>query len=121
MITKAHFNFNLALTVIFIGSFLLAIGSNYYKYLYAKNYKFVVEQSCNPAAEQCFFRDCEKNPDSCPPNGLSHYKKAYVKAANFPRCSDNSCQAECDAKQFTCKPIACDAANGDECEGPQAQ
>ena len=121
MLKHIHFNFNLALTVIFIGSFLLAIGSNYYKYVYAKSYKFVVEQPCDPNTEQCFVRDCEKNPDSCPPNGLSHYKKAYVKAANFSKCENNSCQKECNAKQFNCKPIACDAAAGDACEGPGAQ
>ena len=74
MWNKIKFNLNIILIVLFFTSFLIAIGSSYYKYYYAKDYDFLVEASCNPEIEKCNFRDCENEPDSCPPNGLSNYK-----------------------------------------------
>lgn len=108
-------NFNLIFTIVLFVSFFLAIGSGYYKYVVLKDYKFLVEQSCDPETEQCFFRDCENTPDECPPNGLSYYKKAYIKAADFPTCTDNSCLKECNEELFMCRPIACDESQGDVC------
>lgn len=103
------------LVVLFFLLFIVAIGSTFYRYLYTKDYDYLVEASCDPVIEQCFVRDCENDPDSCPPNGLSLYKQYYVKAYDFPQCSDNSCQIQCESGAIQCEIIACDVEAGDEC------
>ena len=102
--TKSYLNTILAL--LFFASFLVAIGSSYYKYYYTKDYDYLVEAKCNPETEQCNFRDCENEPDICPPNGLSYYKEYYIKAYDFPKCSDNSCEIECSNGTINCVLIS---------------
>lgn len=102
---------------IFFGLFFIAIASNFYHFFYTKNYDYLVEASCDPTVENCFFRDCEESPDDCPPNGLSYYKEYYVKAYDFKKCTDNSCAEQCMSGEIQCKPIECDSNSGDTCKG----
>jgi hypothetical protein len=105
------------LTMAFLGLFLTAIGSNWYHYMYSKNYQYQTEAQCNPENEKCFYRDCENEPDSCPPNNLSYYKIWEMSAADFPQCSDNSCERECSSNKIACEPTLCDESVGDVCQG----
>src|SRR3989344_8765702 len=82
----------------------LPIISSYYKYYYTKDYDYLIEAKCDPSMEKCFFRDCA---DYCPPNGLSNYKEFYVKAFEFSKCSNNSCELECNNGSINCVPIPC--------------
>ena len=105
MNNNSKIGFNSALTFLFVVSFLLAIGASYYKYYYTKDYNYLVEAKCDPISKQCSFRDCENEPDICPPNNLSYYKGYYVKAYDFPKCSDNSCEIECESGTISCELI----------------
>ena len=100
--------------IIVILFFLIPLASSYYKYYYAKNYDFLIEAKCDAQIEICFSRDCA-NPDNCPPNGLSIYKQFIVKAYDFVKCTDNSCEQECLNKKISCKPILCGLSPDDEC------
>jgi hypothetical protein len=93
---------------------IVTIASTAYKFLFAKNYDFVVEAPCNTATSTCFTRDCS-NPDDCPPNGLSNYRVFNIKAADFEKCSDNSCLNECASGKISCKEIKCGESKDDEC------
>jgi hypothetical protein len=94
--------------------FIIPASASFYKYYYTKNYDYLVEARCDPLAENCFSRDCT-NPDDCPPNGLSIYKKFFVKAFDFAKCSDNSCEKECSNGFIECSPIPCGESEDDVC------
>jgi hypothetical protein len=104
--------------LLLIGS-VVAIGASFWKYYYTKDYDFIVEASCEPQIEYCFFRDCEANPDSCPPNGLSNYKVFNIKAYDFDKCADNSCKVECESNKIACTQVECDSSNEDVCSSPE--
>lgn len=84
-----------------------------YKFLIQKDYDLIVEAACDHDSAICFHRDC--NETECPPNGLEYYKTFSVAAADFPKCSDNSCVQECASGAVACEEIICDEENGDEC------
>lgn len=109
---------NTVLVIVFFLLFFSAIGSTFYKYLYTKNYDYLIEASCDSTIEQCFVRDCENDPDSCPPNSLSVYTQYYVNAEDFNHCADNSCQKECESGAIQCERIMCDTEAGDSCSEP---
>ncbi|MEQ1561116.1 MAG: hypothetical protein ABL899_00170 [Nitrospira sp.] len=98
-------NIDNILTLLFFIFFLGATFSSYYKYFYIKDYDYLIEAGCDPLLEECSFRDCEKNPDICPPNNLSYYKEYYVKAYDFQKCSDNSCSYECLNMEIVCREV----------------
>jgi len=93
---------------------LLPIGSSFYEYLYTKDYDYLIEAQCDPLKEICFSRDCSI-ADECPPNNLSNYKEFYVRAYDFEKCSDNSCEIECAKGLIACTPVLCDEPAGDIC------
>lgn len=93
---------------------IIPILSNFYKYYFTKDYDYLVEAKCNPSVESCFSRDCS-NPDDCPPNGLSIYKEFYVKAYDFSKCKDNSCEQECASGLITCTPVPCGESPEETC------
>ena len=97
-----------------------AIGASFWKYYYTEDYDFIVEASCNPKMEKCFFRDCEANPDLCPPNELSYYKVFKVKAYDFNNCTDYSCKAECESGKIACTQVECDSSGEDVCSAPES-
>ncbi|HEY4507409.1 MAG TPA: hypothetical protein VJJ47_00910, partial [Candidatus Paceibacterota bacterium] len=62
-----------------------------------------------------YVRDCE---DYCPPNGLATYKVWQLSAADFGRCADDSCDAECTSGEIACEAVPCDAEEAD-CSGTE--
>lgn len=96
---------------------LVAILATGWLFFIKRDYDFVVEASCNPEMETCFYRDCSVEGD-CPPNELEHYKVYVVNAADFRYCSDNSCAAECSSDSITCEQVVCGEAEEDECSEP---
>ena len=84
-----------------------AIGFSFYSFFFKKDYNFTVETKCNPEIETCFFRDCENNPDICPPNNLSYYHQYIVKASDFKYCSDDDCAKFCYSHFRRCTKIEC--------------
>ncbi len=111
---KESTTLNKTLTIIILLSFLIAIGANFYKYYYTKNYDYLLEAKCDPAIEKCFERDCT-NPDDCPPDGLSDYKEFNIKAYDFPKCSDKSCEKECSLGVISCTQTICGESPDDTC------
>jgi len=99
------------LWVIFL-SVVAVIAATAYRFLWVKDYVFIVEAACDPAVEVCFYRDCD---DYCPPNGLEYYRVFEVSAADFSTCSDNSCSRECMSGSIACSEVLCDAEAEDEC------
>lgn len=94
---------------------LIVIFSSYARYLFTKDYNFLIEAPCDPATEKCQIRDCE---DYCPPNELAIYKTYLVKAEHFEKCTDNTCTNICQSTQTAslCKLIPCDEEET-ECSG----
>ncbi|OGG50593.1 hypothetical protein A2704_02340 [Candidatus Kaiserbacteria bacterium RIFCSPHIGHO2_01_FULL_54_36b] len=88
---------------------------NYHKFVATKNYDFYVEAPCDETLEVCYVRDCE---DYCPPNGLATYKVWQLSAADFGRCADDSCDAECTSGEIACEAVPCDAEEAD-CSGTE--
>jgi hypothetical protein len=99
---------------ILVLSVVVVITATAYKFLFVKDYNFVVEAPCDPAVSTCFVRDCS-NLDDCPPNGLSDYKVFNVKALDFEKCADNSCLNECLSSQIPCEEIKCGDSEEDSC------
>ena len=104
-----------ALAALFILTFILAIGFCFYHYFYTQNYDYLVEASCDPNSENCFYRDCDLLPEECPPNQLSFYTQYQLKAYDFKTCADNSCKKECEGGVIACEKIVCGSDSGDVC------
>ncbi len=100
------------LVILFI--FLAPFSANFYKYYYTKNYDYIIETPCDIEQESCYLRDCS-NPDDCPPNGLTEYKMYSIKAYDFKKCSDNTCESECSQNIIECTPIPCGESDEDTC------
>jgi len=101
---------------LFVASIVAVVAVTGYKFLWQKNYTFLVEQACDPATEQCYQRDCTQT-GNCPPDNLSNYKIMEINAADFSKCSDNSCATECADGSIKCTPLFCNASStGDICD-----
>lgn len=93
-------------TIINILIFVSVIGVNFYFLFFKKDFPFFVEVSCDEAREQCFKRDCS-NPDDCPPNALSTFKRYSIKANDFKYCANEDCTEACATGQIKCTQIKC--------------
>jgi hypothetical protein len=91
----------------------------FYFLYYKQGYDFIVEVSCNPTQEECFQRDCS-NPDDCPANGLSDFKRYSVQAADFKMCRNEDCTTACADGTIQCQPVVCveDLEAGESCSLP---
>ena len=97
---------NLFLCILLAGVFITIIVS-FYSFYYKKNYDFFVETQCNPKTETCFFRDCEVNPDICPPNNLSYYNIYSLNAGDFKSCVNEDCTLVCTTGTINCTKTEC--------------
>ncbi|OGI94686.1 hypothetical protein A3A03_00135 [Candidatus Nomurabacteria bacterium RIFCSPLOWO2_01_FULL_40_18] len=97
-------------------SCLAVIASAFYFFYFQKNYDFIVEVACDPSQETCFQRDCS-NPDDCPPNGLSDFKRYSLNAGNFQMCENEDCENACETETIQCEPVECteDLTVGESC------
>lgn len=111
--SKKNFKDTVILVLFFVVPFF-AIVSSYYKYYYTRNYDYIVEAPCDPLNEKCFIRSCDIL-DDCPPNHYTNYKKYYVKAYDFAKCTNNSCKNECSSELITCRQLKCGDSFGDIC------
>ena len=101
-------------------SCLAVIVSSFYSLYFKKNYEFVVETSCNPEVDICFERDCT-NPDDCPPNGLSDFKRYKLNAGDFSKCENEDCTLACETGLINCTQVTCvaDELLGESCTTPE--
>ena len=101
---------------ILLGSVALAILSSFYFFYFKKDYDFIVEVKCDTSKEVCFQRDCS-NPDNCPPNGLSDFKRYSLKAKDFKYCENEDCASVCESGQIRCTQVECteDPSVGETC------
>ncbi|MFA6258045.1 MAG: hypothetical protein WC671_03525 [Candidatus Paceibacterota bacterium] len=97
-------------------SCLSAIFVSFYFFYFKKDYDFIVEVACDPLKETCFQRDCS-NPDDCPPNGLSDFKRFSLNAGDFKVCENEDCASVCETGTIKCEPIECaeDETLGESC------
>ena len=109
-------------TIINIILFLTVILSSIYFFYYKKDFYFVMEEPCDLNQEECFIRDCS-NPDNCPPNGLSEFKRYYISAKDFKHCYKEDCLSACQNKQIKCRAIKCIPSEemGERCLGSKQQ
>ncbi len=84
------------------------------RFMFEKNYTFILEAPCDSTTERCFHRDCSTE-NECPPNLLENYKKYNIQASDFQNCSDNSCIKECMSNAIVCEETVCDSTLGDNC------
>lgn len=87
--------------------FFSVIISNFYFFYFKKDYDFIVETSCNSEFEECFERDCT-NPDDCPPNELSLFKRYSLQASDFIYCENEDCTFACESGKIECEKIECE-------------
>lgn len=106
----------LALLITSIG---LVIFSTGYRFLWEKNYTFMVETECTVGSESCFARDCEE--EECPPNGLEEYRVFNLQAKDFSACDGGSCLNVCVDGSITCEEVMCDSFAGDSCSMPSLE
>ncbi len=100
------------LFTVFIFTLIIVVSlSSYVRYIFAKDYEFHVEMSCDTKTELCNIRDCS---DYCPPNGLDQYKIYKIRAIDFKNCTNNSCSNICVGTN-KCQLIKCDSKSGDNC------
>ncbi len=105
---------NLFLIILLAGCVITIITSFYFFY-FKKDYVFFVEIKCDPQVEACFYRDCENNPDICPPNNLSYYSQYTLSAKDFAKCANEDCTEACATKLIKCEKVNCsesDLQNG---------
>lgn len=97
-------------------SCLVAIFVSFYFFYFTKDYNFIVETACDTSKETCFQRDCT-NPDDCPPNGLSVFKRYNLNAGDFNKCINGDCTNACETGAIKCEPIECaeDEEMGETC------
>lgn len=92
----------------------LVFLSAYTKYIYAKDFSFLIEATCNPEQQTCYVRDCD---ESCPPNQLEIYSAYEISAADYAKCTTNGCENICQNETTSnlCKEFVCDGEKGDDC------
>ena len=119
IVGKKDSRHNIFLYIMLAGC-LIAIAVSFYFFYFKKDYDFYIETKCDPQTENCFFRDCENNPDICPPNGFSYYNQYIIKARDFKSCSNEDCTEACATNLIKCNKVEClpDEAdnNGDVCQ-----
>lgn len=105
MVEKENKGHNIFLYVM-LGGCLIAVATSFYFFYFKKDYKFIVEVLCDSSKEICFQRDCS-NPDDCPPNGLSDFKRYSLNAGDFKMCENEDCTNACENGTIKCEPIEC--------------
>jgi hypothetical protein len=107
-------------TIINIVVFSAVVVSNFYFFYFKRDFPFLIEVSCDPNKEQRFERDCS-NPDDCPPNGLSVFKRYSLNANDFKYCENEDCKDACETMKINCIPTACveDPNVGEACVSPE--
>ncbi len=90
-----------------IVSILVVVVASFYSFYFKKNFDFIVETACNPETETCFFRDCEEDPEICPPNNLSYYNEYTISARDFDVCLNEDCIQACNTGVINCIKTDC--------------
>lgn len=113
--TEEKKSYNIFLYLLLLGCFA-TIATSFYVFYHQKNYDFIVEVACDPTVEICTQRDCT-NPDDCPPNQLSDFKRYTLNAADFKMCENENCAVACETGLIKCEPISCveDLEAGESC------
>jgi hypothetical protein len=86
---------------------LITIVTSFYFFYFKKDYDFYVETKCDQKTEACFYRDCENNPDVCPPNNFSYYNQYTIKAGDFKYCGNEDCTVACTTGLIQCTKTEC--------------
>ena len=95
---------------------VISVIVSFYFFYYKKDYNFIVEVPCDTTKETCFERDCS-NPDDCPPNGLSDFKRYSLNANDFKLCENEDCTNACETGVIKCELLQCkeDSDVGETC------
>jgi hypothetical protein len=89
---KKNIDFSILLLVISL--FIIAISSNYYYFIYTKNYDYLVRVDCNPSDTECTSNSCEDGSGVCG-DDVTYYNSYYINANNFHMCNNSSCDNVC--------------------------
>ncbi len=87
-------------------SCFVTIGSSFYYFYYLKNYDFVAEVACDNTKESCFIRDCS-DPELCPMNELTTFKRYHIRAGDFSACTNEDCALACESGAIKCELEEC--------------
>lgn len=102
----ACFKENSFFLLIFLALFLV-IASSFYNFYYKKNFDFIIETACDGENEECIYRDCT-NPEDCPANQLSIFKRYILNAGDFANCPNEDCKALCEDGGIECELLPCE-------------
>lgn len=96
---KDHDNFILFTLIALL--FVLAISSNFYNFLLAKNYNYEIKINCDPTNTTC-------DSDSCTEEGvcgeeIEYYKYYYIEANQYKICQNSNCEGVCAEPATICK------------------
>lgn len=105
-----------------IFSCAVSVIVSFYFFYYKKDFDFIVESPCDPTREECFKRDCS-NPDDCPQNGFSDFKRYSLNANDFKFCTNEDCTAICESEVIKCEQLECepDEEVGESCVSPDSE
>ncbi len=70
--------------IILVGTILAAIGSNYYHYLYAKDYKYLISNDCDSSSVGCVT------------------ETYYIDADEYQKCQVEGCINACHNSNVLC-------------------
>jgi len=110
-------NWFIILTILCV---VAVVGSSFYVFFFQKKYDFIIETTCNPEEEVCLQRDCT-NPEDCPPNELSIFKRYSLNANDFKSCENEDCTEACLSGAIECELLECveDPEYGETCIDPE--
>ena len=85
---------------------LCVIAAAFYRFYFLKEFDYIVETTCDPETQECFYRDCSVEGE-CPPNNLSYYSQYVIRAKDFNLCENEDCTEVCINGKFICSQIQC--------------
>lgn len=98
-----------------IASIIIALGAAGWHFIIQKDYRYLIEASCDPSSQTCYVRDCSNEENECPPNGFETYTTYRVWAYDFETCTDETCTYECMNGLIFCEEKVCDESAGETC------
>lgn len=107
----------------------ISVGITYYRYVVQLDYFVLLQVSCDPTVESCFFYECDPKAEDTecfedPAEEAHYYKKIEKKAYALKTCVENleGCvEATCKEGEENCIEIQCDISleeSGGVCYGP---
>lgn len=91
-----------SILLLVISLFVIVVASNYYHFIYTKNYEYLVKVDCNPLETECFSNSCDDGGGVCG-DDITYYNNYFINANNFYKCNNISCDNVCSKTSSICR------------------